>query len=325
MANINDVATGDPLYSDMLNPTIPVEYDGMTIDQIYDDWCTELGVSNSGNDTSVFSTNYFNPMVQKDTTTPLLEGGGNRFVTNARFTVAMYYSNISNSTTRLTHTLDLSGFADGLGDNFNNFRFAQGKFPSLVFYISQRSNSNNENWIVSSLRSKLAADGTLIVDLNLNDDGSGTTEIRAALRFNPESGGIHAYVESLSQTDYSIGVLAFDNSQDIPSSSTTIVPDHLTAYEIPITGINYFYMPPPLITLYRIAGTVKDGATALERDIYIYDKSDLTTAFAQTRSDANGDFSIEVPGNTPYLVMCVDEGADPKNAIVYDNVYGAII
>lgn len=95
--------------------------------------------------------------------------------------------------------------------------------------------------------------------------------------------------------------------------------DPLSVFEIIAFGIGTDGdLAPTAPTPRVVSGTV---AGDLERDIYVY-AFETGMLLGKTRSDATGAFSFNV--NNDFIdkvrVICVDEGVEPKNSLIYDRV-----
>lgn len=318
MANILDVATGKKLLSEISKISIPAEYVGETISDIYGAWATEHGASSIESNWDILNPNTtFRINKIFDSDPPMLDEGAGESMANMRFVFSMYLNGVPASEGRVDRSVDLSSFNDGAEDTFVDFPFAAGKFPSVILTIANRSNTNK---IIGTFSSQ-GTDGTIIMRFGQDDAGS-ASELDCIIRIRPNSGGIEIVVDSLGESDYTIGTMTFDNSENVPSG--VIVPETSKAFIIPDNGRHVYTIDPPEIVDYFIQGTVESGGTPLERDIYIFDGNTMDKVFT-TRSDVNGDFSQLVSGNTPYCIVVRDEGENPKNSILFDRVYGAIL
>ena len=70
---------------------------------------------------------------------------------------------------------------------------------------------------------------------------------------------------------------------------------------------------------YLIEGTVKDGTTDLERDLYLYDQ-DTGAYLDGTTSDSDGIFTLVTEDNSPVSVVAKGDETEDENDLVFANI-----
>lgn len=90
-------------------------------------------------------------------------------------------------------------------------------------------------------------------------------------------------------------------------------------YEVLAFGIGTDGDDAPTSPIVRTVSGIVQGM--LERDILVY-AQETGALLGKTRSDALGNFSFNITNSfiTSVRVVCVDEGAEPKNSLIYDRV-----
>lgn len=90
-------------------------------------------------------------------------------------------------------------------------------------------------------------------------------------------------------------------------------------YEVLAFGIGTDGDDAPILPIVRaVSGNVQG---MLERDIFVY-AHETGVLLGKTRSNNFGDFSFNITNSfiTTVRVVCVDEGIEPKNSLIYDRV-----
>lgn len=313
MANITN-SSGEVILASPSEQTVPVEYAGLTIKQIYDAMCVEHGLDPAAGDnklTGDFATEEFT-----------LSGNmfydiGNPTVMLSKYSTCFhFYKNTPTGTENDYHkTVDVSnlGISDSMG-----IPYGRNSIPYFTIgFADNWGNFTIRKDVVSTSNSSPSAN-ILYALFNYNANTYLEITIRILL-----SGAIDVYVQKGTiANNASGGFLAYTQAEGDPLPSTlTFDASRSTAWNITDNNVHYYNSPE--VERAFIKGVVQNGAgNYLARKVTVLDSATKGVRNVTTSSAVDGSFSISVSPDTEYMVICEDQGVEPKNALVFDRVFG---